>query len=387
MRNILHGLRNSLLGCGVALALAGGAQAGGFTVVHSFAGGSNDGASPLGGVTPAGQGSYYVATDGGGSSNEGTLTLLRKDGTTQVLHTFTGGSDGQNADGAPLKWSIDGNVYGTTQFGGASGCGTIYKYIPGSGAYQQLAAFRCAPDPAFPFAGMVSSVYYGALFGISYNGGLEDDGKLFYVDPDGNTGSSCQFDGVDGSHPFAGVTFLNAVSYGVATAGGANNLGAVTDICASRVLHSFAGGSDGATPYGTLLVHSGVLYGTTANGGPNNLGTVFKISPNGSGYKVLYNFQGICCGAGDGSFPHSGLAFNRKDGMLYGTTINGGNASDLGTIFKINSTTGAETVVHAFNGSDGAHPYGNLYIKKGTIRGTTVAGGASGLGVVFKLGT
>jgi uncharacterized repeat protein (TIGR03803 family) len=73
--------------------------------------------------------------------------------------------------------------------------------------------------------------------------------------------------------------------------------------------------------------------------------------------------------------------------MLYGTTINGGNSSDDGTVFKIDPKTGVETVVHAFSGSDGAHPFGNLYIKKGKIYGTTVAGGASNLGVVFRVRT
>jgi uncharacterized repeat protein (TIGR03803 family) len=99
---------------------------------------------------------------------------------------------------------------------------------------------------------------------------------------------------------------------------------------------------------------------------------------------VLHAFQGIFNNS-DGSFPHSGLTLNKVDGMLYGTTINGGNSSDLGTVFKIDPSTGAETVVHAFSGSDGANPYGNLYIKNGGIYGTTAAGGASNLGVVFKL--
>lgn len=369
------------------LALDGGAQAAKFTVLHSFVGGSLDGASPFGGVTPASRGDFYVATDGGGSSNKGTLALVNtKNGLAQVLHTFTGGSDGQNADGTPIVWSIDGAVYGTTQFGGSKGCGTIYKYTPGSGAYQQLTAFGCTPAPAFPFAGLVADSAANALFGVGYNGGPDDDGEAFYVDSDGSTGSSCYFDSRYGTHPFAAVTPLNESLFAATTTGGANDLGAIMDVCSFTVLHSFAGGSDGATPYGTLLYYNGALYGTTSNGGAGgNLGTVFRISPDGSNYTVLHSFLGICCGNSDGSFPRSGLTLNPKDGELYGTTINGGGSSDLGTVFKIDARSGKEKVVHAFSGGDGAHPYGNLYIEMGKIYGTTLAGGSNNLGVVFKL--
>jgi uncharacterized repeat protein (TIGR03803 family) len=385
-------LKTALLGSALALALsAGAAQAGGFKVLHSFAGGSNDGAGPFGGVIPAGSGGFYIATDGGGSSNRGTLTLLRKDGTTQVLHTFTGGSDGQNADGTPIKWSYDGNVYGTTQFGGSAGCGTIYKYTPGSGAYQQVHAFQCGSDGAFPFAGLANADADGDLFGTGYAGGNSGDGSLVFVTHDGSAGETCSFSGSDGNAPFAGVTPIGNDLYTVTTAGGASNLGVIAEFpgnCGTKVLHNFGGGNDGATPYGTLLYYNGALFGTTAAGGAGgNLGIVFKINPDGSNYTVLHAFKGICCGNSDGSFPHSGLTLNKTDRMLYGTTINGGNSSDLGTVFKIDPNTGVENVVHAFSGSDGAHPYGNLYIKKGTIRGTAVAGGASNLGVVFRLKT
>jgi uncharacterized repeat protein (TIGR03803 family) len=337
-------------------------------------------------VTPAGGGGFYVATDGGGASNLGTLSLIRKDGTSQVLHSFIGGSDGQNADGAPTGGS-DGYIYGPTQFGGGSGCGTIYRYSPTSGAYNQLYAFKCAPDGAFPFAGLTA--IGDGFIGTSYDGGSDDDGSLIYGSPDG-WGSSCSFSATDGAHPYAsfligsdGNTF-----YTVATMGGSANLGTLMSFdrnCHPTVIHSFSGGSsDGATPYGSLLFYKNFLYGTTSGGGGPGLGTVFKVKLDGSVYSVLHQFQGIFNNS-DGSFPHSGLTLNKVDGMLYGTTINGGNSSDNGTVFKIDPKSGAETVVHAFSGSDGAHPYGNLYIKKGTVYGTTLAGGASNLGVVFKL--
>src|SRR5579862_6367099 len=78
----------AILGSMLIVALPpGDVQArGAFKVLHHFAGGSSDGAGPFGGVAPAGGGSFYVATDGGGSSNRGTLSLLHKNGTIQILH-------------------------------------------------------------------------------------------------------------------------------------------------------------------------------------------------------------------------------------------------------------------------------------------------------------
>jgi uncharacterized repeat protein (TIGR03803 family) len=111
---------------------------------------------------------------------------------------------------------------------------------------------------------------------------------------------------------------------------------------------------------------------------------VFRVSLAGGNYAVLHTFQGICCGT-DGSFPESGLTLNPNDNMLYGTTTNGGNSSDLGTVFKIDPNTGAETIVHSFSGTDGANPTGDLYIRSGNIYGTTQDGGASNAGVVFRL--
>jgi uncharacterized repeat protein (TIGR03803 family) len=381
-------LNGTLFVSAMMLALsAGSAEAAKFTVVHSFVGGSNDGAGPLGGVAPAKGKGFYVATDGGGSSSRGTLTLIRKDGTSQILHTFTGGSDGQNADGTPFQW-LDGNLYGTTQFGGSAGCGTEYIYSPRGGSYRQLVAFGCGTEGAFPFAGLADTGL-GYMLGTGYNGGPYDQGTLVYYDSDGHGGASCYFSGTDGANPFGGVVQTGNESVTTAVNGGAFNYGTVTAFnnsdCETTVFHSFAGGSDGANPYATLLSYNGKLYGTTMHGGTGgNLGTVFVINPDGSGYHVLYSFKGICCGT-DGSFPRSGLTLNTKDGMLYGTTINGGSSSDLGTVFKINPKNGKETIVHAFAGSDGAHPYGPLYISNGTIYGTTSAGGASSLGVVFKL--
>lgn len=396
----------------VSLALAAtvfvatGAQAkNGFKVLHSFAGGPNDGANPYGGVVPdpiqLPPSGYYVATDAGGADNLGTLTFISaKKGAATVVHSFTGGADGENADGAPAI-SLSDYVVGTTRYGGADGCGTAYRYTIRGGAFTN-ASFSCygGPPPnnlAFPFSGPTIDPGTALPIGTAPLGGQTNNGGWYLYDYNqGQIGRQYEFSGSDGSAPYGGITEVQFAGgdtawYVPASAGGSSNLGTVTvfDSSGTRVLHNFTGGSDGANPYGKVLNEFYYLFGTTYYGGGTNLGTVYRMDISGGSYSVLHTFQGICCGNSDGSFPSSGLTPNWKDGMYYGTTINGGGPTDNGTVYKIDPNTGAETVVHAFTGPDGAHPtYGDLYIdSKGTIYGTTLRGGKHNLGVVFRLKT
>lgn len=159
------------------------------------------------------------------------------------------------------------------------------------------------------------------------------------------------------------------------------------------VLHNFEGGTDGSDPLSDLLYQSstGLLYGTTDLGGAGascanpttGCGTVFAISPNGSTYSVLHQFQG----APDGANPQAGLIADGS-GNLYGTTYAGG-ANNLGTVFElINLGGGAymEQVIYSFSSRQGSHPESKLAIDGlGNLYGTTYSGGAHGKGTVFEL--
>ncbi|MGH6889207.1 MAG: choice-of-anchor tandem repeat GloVer-containing protein [Rhizomicrobium sp.] len=156
-----------------------------------------------------------------------------------------------------------------------------------------------------------------------------------------------------------------------------------------KVLHSYTGGDDGFLPEGLVRDRAGNLYGATDVGGRKGiygLGAVFDLSPDGS-YNVLYAFKS---NLKDGKYPIANVARD-KAGNLYGTTEYGGGAYDVcrmtgcGIIYEV-APDGSETVLHRFEGSDGADPdntpipdaHGNLY-------GTTFYGGAYGSGVVFGL--
>jgi uncharacterized repeat protein (TIGR03803 family) len=162
-------------------------------------------------------------------------------------------------------------------------------------------------------------------------------------------------------------------------------IAAQANAATETVLHSFGNGNDGQNPYTTLISIHGMLYGTTLNGGDYGGGTVFSITPSG-GETVLYSF-----GNGtDASHPFAGLT-NLK-GALYGTSWVGGDiftcgsAYGCGTVFSITSG-GSETVLHSFgSGSDGWAPYyGSLIRVKGALYGTTEEGGSYGYGTVFSI--
>jgi uncharacterized repeat protein (TIGR03803 family) len=171
---------------------------------------------------------------------------------------------------------------------------------------------------------------------------------------------------------------------GTTTQGGASNAGTVFTITPSgsaTVLYAFTGGADGANPYGALVQDTdGSLLGTTSSGGAG-AGTVFRISLAGN-FSLVYTFAG----GSDGAYPYAGL-LRSADGSVYGTTSSSGDFG-AGTVFKL-AVDGTFSVVYAFTGgTDGGAPYGSLVQgADGRLYGTTYAGGVSGYGTVFSLGT
>jgi len=146
-----------------------------------------------------------------------------------------------------------------------------------------------------------------------------------------------------------------------------------------KSLYSFKGVPDGATPYaGGLIDVNGTLYGTTRLGGATGIGTVFKVSTSDGTESVLYSFHGT-----QGAFPSAALI--DVNGALYGTTF-GGGATGAGTVFEV-STRGKERVLHSFSGTDGAGPSAALIDVNGALYGTAYGGGASGGGTVFEVST
>jgi uncharacterized repeat protein (TIGR03803 family) len=145
------------------------------------------------------------------------------------------------------------------------------------------------------------------------------------------------------------------------------------------VVHDFSGGSDGGGPMNGFVANGVVLYGTTSSGGTFNNGVVFKINTKTGTETVLHSFAG----GTDGAIPQGSLVWE-KGGHIYGTTTAGG-ASGFGTVFEV--TAEKETVLYSFaGGKDGADPAAGLVLDAtGNLYGTTSQGGSSGNGTVFEL--
>lgn len=141
--------------------------------------------------------------------------------------------------------------------------------------------------------------------------------------------------------------------------------------------------ANGVYPAAEVIEASdGVLYGTTINGGINNAGIVFKLNKDGTGFMVLHEFDGS-----DGSDPFADLV-EGSDGALYGTTTVGGPQINGGVVFKVNKDGTGFMILHDFDGSHGAYPYAGLVeASDGAFYGTTYNGGPprNDGGVVFRL--
>lgn len=143
------------------------------TILHTFTGGSSDGASPFGSLTADKSGSLYGTTTSGGSAGHGTVFEITSGGTESVLYAFTGGSDGSNPYGN-LIMDKKGNFFSTTYGGGASGVGTVFE-LAADGTETVLHSFSGGSDGAYTQVGLTKGKS-GVLYGVTQQGGNTDCG-------------------------------------------------------------------------------------------------------------------------------------------------------------------------------------------------------------------
>jgi uncharacterized repeat protein (TIGR03803 family) len=349
-------------------------------VLHSFAG-PPDGEGPTGTLLNVG-GTFYGTSFSGGASNEGIVFEIFPDGAYSTRYSFSGGSDGANPTGRLAN--IGGTLYGVTRTGGASGNGTVFSVNPSSETETVLHSFSGGSDGASPLAGLVA--VNNTLYGTTQFGGTSNNGTVFKITAAGKEKVIHSFaGGSDGENPASELLKVGKLLYGTTAGGGASSYGTVFSVSTTgtdAVLHSFSG-SDGAVPFnnGGLINHSGVLYGTTQIGGTSNNGTIFKITTAGA-FTSLYSFTG----SPDGSKPSAGLA--NVNGTLFGATTEGGSGcggAGCGVIFAL-LPNGPEIVVYSFTGgSDGDFPYASMINVGGTLYGITLDTITNGPGKVFSL--
>ena len=368
----------------VMLALLAGVQVAGaqytFIPLYSFTDG-NDGANPVAGLVQAGDGNLYGTTHEGGTNGYGTIFRITASGGLTPLYSFTGGNDGANPY-ADLVQASDGNLYGTTEYGGTNDDGVVFR-ITTNGTPTPLYSFTGGRDGANPQGGLVQAGD-GNLYGTTEDGGTNFDGTVFRISTNGALTPLYSFtDGHDGAFPEAGLVQAHDGNlYGTTYEGGTNGYGVIFRIATNGALtplYSFTNGHDGAAPAaGLVQANDGNLYGTTEGGGTNLDGAIFRITTNGV-LTPLYSFTD----GHDGGTPAAGLV-QANDGNLYGTTYDGGT-NGYGDVFRI-TTNGVLTPLYSFtDGRDGADPLASLALAgNGNLYGTA-PGGGTGHGTVFEL--
>lgn len=371
------------------------AQAQTFNAVYSFTGSGSDGGIPLAGLIIDEAGDLYGTGSYAGPGGYGVVFKVNQSGKETILHGFTGGTDGANPQSS-LVMDPTRNLYGTTNAGGASGVGTVFK-VGRRGKETVLYSFIGGADGANPVAALVRDAA-GNLYGTTTAGGSTGNGTVFRLSPPKQRGGRWTEkvlysfgQGTDGATPVAGVT-LDAKHnlYGTTSAGGSYGYGTVFQLkrlkssWTESILYNFQGADDGGVPYaGVILDHSGNLYGGATGGGTGGGGTIFELMPSNDtwNFSVLYNIPGWTL-----SGPFRDLKMDAS-GNLYGTTHCDGSSSD-GTVYKLTPSGGTWTYtsLHVFMGSDGYYSYSNLVLDKhGNLYGTVSVGGAGEYGVVFRI--
>ncbi len=300
-------------------------------------------AKPTAPVVQASDGNFYGTTSPVLLANNdeafATVFQLTPGDVLNTIYTSTTTPiEGPNTASAGLVQDSDGAFYGTTQYGGANGMGSIYK-ITTAGVVTTLYSFgTVAGDGSGPLAGLTLGTdgnFYGStnstIFRVTANGALTTLCSLT------NIGNVAGNDATDVSVLVQGS---DGNFYGTTQSGGANAEGIIFQVTPSgmlTLLYSFAGlGSSSAgtsTVAGLIQASDGNFYGTTQYGGANGAGSIYRISSTGS-FTTLYSFPAVSItDVNDGGAQPTAGLLQGSDGDLYGTTFVGG-PDGAGTVFK-----------------------------------------------------
>ena len=385
---VSHQLRNlltcNLLNCAFTLVLGilfAGASAHSQTleVLYKFTGGA-DGSQPDSPLVRDSQGNLYGTTVTGGANQLGAVFKLSPDGTETVLYSFQGGVDGVWPVGLTL--ASDGNFYGVTRYGGTppyEGYGTVFKLTP-NGTETVLYAFNGGADGNTPLAGVVRDAQ-GNLYGTTFYGGDEQCGScgvVFKVAPDGSETVLHTFPPAPPMTVPGPPRVWPSIAPAISTAlqpTAAHITGALFSKSLLRLHRAayFANAADGANPATTPIFDpQGNLFGTTV---PmlfpqNAYGTVYKLVPTSGTLSTLYTFLK----PSNGAYPYGPLALDQHSN-LFGTTFDSVNEKSYhGTVFELTAKGRLKTLRRFIPAvgdypNQGVDPQGNLY-------GTTSAAGS-----------
>jgi uncharacterized repeat protein (TIGR03803 family) len=331
-------------GCGLVFELVPKVGGWSYRGLYPFHG--DDGYGPSGSLVFDAAGNLYGITQNGGANDLGAVFKLSPAAgkwTETLIHSFGGAPDG-SFPVSGLTEDAAGNLYGTTSGGGASASGSVYKLTPNSdGSWTEtvIYSFGGMPDGRLPAAEVVLDSK-GNLYGTTEGGGASNLGTVFELSLASGVWTESVLHSFSGSpddlgQPEAPLCMDSAGDLFGTAAGG---LGAAFELVRNSdgswtetQLHGFGVLHDGFEPISGLVPGGGgSLYGTTYGGGTHGSGTVYELRPGSGGRwteNVIYNFG---YDTGDGEGPATTVTFGNN--ALYGTTSAGGSSAE-GAVFQI----------------------------------------------------
>jgi uncharacterized repeat protein (TIGR03803 family) len=290
------------------------APGGGFAVLYRFQG--LDGFGPQSGLTLGFDGAFYGTTSNGGANGKGTVFRL-SGGTVTPLYSFSDGNDGAFPWAPPVQ-APDGTLYGVT-FSGTNP-GIAYK-IAANGTFSPIATL-----PSKTQAPLVLGPD-GNFYGTTQYGGASNRGTVFRLTPAGKVKILHSFDPTtEGGTPIGPVVIgIDGRFYGTTSGGGTGSQGIVYRLAtngAYQVLHNFSGTEGSDSVSGLVQGSDKYLYGATAAGGTNGFGTFYRVNPTGTKFTVLHQFESTT-----GTYPNA-TPMLHTSGTIYGLTLKGGTGEN-----------------------------------------------------------
>ncbi|MFO1338349.1 MAG: choice-of-anchor tandem repeat GloVer-containing protein [Burkholderiaceae bacterium] len=295
-----------------------------FRTLHEFA--LTEGTGPIDELVLGQDGQMYGTTFYGGTYHLGTAYRLHRSGAVDTLFNF-GASDTTMVQPRGLMAASDGHLYGVVQGGNDRGFGGVYRMTT-QGQVTQLVDFGSRACRA-PVA-RLAEASDGRLYGSTQSGGAHSGGCLYRVEPNGAYMTLRDLNDGDGVFPQAAMT----------------------------------------------PARDGSVYGVLPYAGPADGGTIFRLTPGG-GFSVVHAFEA--------PFRPQSALVEGPDGSLYGTCYEGG-ANRLGAVYRFDPASGGVTLLHEFSGAaDGARPGGLSLGSDGWLHGAAREGGERGGGVLYRL--
>jgi len=280
----------------------------GGTVIRTNLTSGADGYNPTGGVAMDSSGNLYGTADQGALHALGNVWKYSTGSGYKDIHDFGGtvtlstggsGTDGKNPQAGPT-FDLSGNMYGTTYVGGGHNGGVVWEITSG-GVYKDLYDFGVTGTDGMNSYAVVTVDLNGNLWGTTAYGGANANGTIWEIaggtyskvhDFGGTATRLLGGTGPDGSTTQSGVSFDKLGNrYGATTVGGLHNQGILWEITRTGAyvnLHDFgstvtrsngSSGPDGIGSYKgpTVIDSSGDMFGTTHLGSLNNEGNEWVL--------------------------------------------------------------------------------------------------------------